>query len=356
MSGSEWDGIGPAVLAALVTAVAAPILARRARRVGWVDGGTCERKRGSAPVPLVGGAAVLAGTLAGWLAVELVGRERAAFVPGRELGQLVASMLRPDATLWPLGALLAAFVVGTIDDVLADGLSAGLKLVGQALSGFVLGLPLIVAEPASGAAWGAVALLSFGAVLALNAVNTFDNADGAATGLGALAFAATAPMFAAPLAAFLPFNIARRAAPSGALEASSRSIPRPRAILGDAGSHVVGMLFLLCPSAWPALALPVLDAARVAFVRARLGEPPWRGDRRHLAHRLAARGLAPLQVALLLAAIAAPSAGLASLGGPWPALGLVATAILFSAVLRRTPAPAEPALPPSRAELDAPSP
>jgi UDP-N-acetylmuramyl pentapeptide phosphotransferase/UDP-N-acetylglucosamine-1-phosphate transferase len=336
---SPW---GPAALGALVSAIAAAVLIRVAPRLRWVDGGTSERKRGTAPIPLVGGAAALAGVIAGWLAVELAGRDQAAFVPGRELGQLVASRLRPDATLWPLGALLAAFAVGTIDDVLTDGLPAGLKLVGQALSGFVLGLPLVVAEPSSASAWGVVALLSAGAVLALNAVNTFDNADGAATGLGTLAFAATAPLFAASLAAFLPFN-------------SSRRGPAPRAILGDAGSHVVGMLFLLVPSAWPALALPLIDAARVAIVRARLGEPPWRGDRRHLAHRLAANGLAPRQVALLLAAIAAPSALLAPLGAPWLALGLVTTTISFAVTLRRAPAPPEPALARrASAELDAP--
>jgi UDP-N-acetylmuramyl pentapeptide phosphotransferase/UDP-N-acetylglucosamine-1-phosphate transferase len=119
----------------------------------------------------------------------------------------------------------------------------------------------------------------------------------------------------------LPFNVARRG-------------HAPRAILGDAGSHVLGVLFLLVPAAWPALALPALDLARLSLVRLRLGSLPWVGDRRHLAHRLQARGLSPVQVALALSALSLPAVLLGWLGLPLTTLG-------FVLALRFAPAPRE---------------
>ena len=313
--------LSPTVLALVVSFGATFALQRVARRYGWVDGGASDRKRAALPLPLVGGAGVLAGLLAGWLALEFAGRANAEFVPGRALLALEPFALRPGATLWPLGAVLVAFAVGTIDDVLEDGLAPLHKLLGQAAAGFVLGLPLVIAQPTALGAWGGALLCALGACVALNLVNTFDNADGAAGGLALATFAAPAPLFAAAVAGFLPFNVARRG-------------HAPRAILGDAGSHVLGVLFLLVPAAWPALALPAHDLARLSLVRLRLGSLPWVGDRRHLAHRLQARGLSPLQVALALLALSLPAVLLGWLGLPLTTLG-------FVLALRFAPAPRE---------------
>jgi UDP-N-acetylmuramyl pentapeptide phosphotransferase/UDP-N-acetylglucosamine-1-phosphate transferase len=327
MSFSAWNDFGAIALAASASACAAAVLSRVAARAGWVDGGTSERKRGVAPAPLIGGAAVLTGLLAAWCWIELRGRGTAAFVPGRALGQWVAAAFGPGATVWPFGALVTAFTLGTVDDVLEDGLRPLTKAIGQAAVGGVLALPLVVAQPASPMAWCAVVLFACLALVVLNAVNTYDNADAAASGLGIVAFAGAAPLYAAALAAFVPWNLPRRRATSA------------HAILGDAGSHVVGVLFLLMPAAWPALALPLLDLGRLAIVRWRAGAAPWDGDRRHLAHRLEASGLGPVQVALVLAAIAAPSAWLGALGGVALAVGVASTALLFALALRAAPAP-----------------
>lgn len=324
--------LSPTILALAVSFCATFALQRVARRWGWVDGGASDRKRADLPLPLVGGAGVLAGLLAGWLALELAGRAHAEFVPGRALLALKPFSLRPGATLWPLGAVLVAFTVGLIDDLLEDGLAPLHKLLGQSAAGFVLGLPLVIAQPTALAAWGAALLCALGACVALNLVNTFDNADGAAGGLALAAFAGPAPLFAAAVAGFLPFNVARRG-------------HAPRAILGDAGSHVVGILFLLVPAAWPALALPALDLARLSFVRLRLGSLPWIGDRRHLAHRLAARGLSPLQVALALLALTLPAVLLGWLGVPLSVLG-------FLLALHLAPAPLEASGAIARNELE----
>ncbi len=161
-------------------------------------------------------------------------------------------------------------------------------------------------------------------MVAQNAANTFDNADGALASLAALALRSP-PIVLGALLGFLPANLLFR-----------RGAERvPLAYLGDAGSHLLGILWAATPAAWPALLLPVLDLARLARVRVREGSVPWRGDRRHLAHRLAASGLAPLPVAAVLAAIAAPSAlGTGSTSAVLA--GAAGTIVLFALALHCT--------------------
>src|SRR5262249_46870782 len=112
----------PAAIAALATFVAAWTLARLAPRVGWVDGGDRGHKLGAQPLPLCGGAAITCGLLAGWACMNALGRERASFVPGRELAALLGPLVWPGATLLPWGGVLVAFAVGLIDDLSPDGL------------------------------------------------------------------------------------------------------------------------------------------------------------------------------------------------------------------------------------------
>jgi UDP-N-acetylmuramyl pentapeptide phosphotransferase/UDP-N-acetylglucosamine-1-phosphate transferase len=307
----------PALIAALSAAAALGALVRVAPRWNWVDGGSEPRKRNVAPLPLVGGAAILIGLLAGWSWIALVGRESFAFVPGRALRELTVDALGPWAEVWPLGGLIVAFALGTTDDLLADGLRPVQKLCGQLTAGAVVGVPLVLAQPGDPGAWGALLLLALGAAIALNALNTFDNSDGAAAGLCTVALCAPAPMFAAAVAAFLPWNIGRRGA-------------WPRAILGDAGSHLLGMAVLLTPAAWPALALPLADLARLSWIRLRSGAWPWEGDRRHLAHRLELRWGRSWQVPASLAALVLPTAVLG-----WN--GALATLPLMALLLRAAP-------------------
>jgi UDP-GlcNAc:undecaprenyl-phosphate GlcNAc-1-phosphate transferase len=274
---------------------------RLARARGWVDApGASDsgRKLQAHPVPVVGGVAILIGLLA----LEMG--------DGVALGDPVflehSFGLMFEGTLaWP--PLLAAFLLGLFDDLKPGGLRPLLKLSGQVGVGFV------VACSVFGPSYPLHMLLCLVFVpLFLNAWNTFDNADGAATGVGAVALLSVGSPAAAPLLGFLGWNLGPR---SGA-----------PAYLGDSGSHLLGCLVLLHPGAWPLALLPVLDLARVALGRVMSGRAPWRGDRSHLAHRLQARGLTPLQVALLLWALAAlpmlwPGWGGVGLGG----LGFLAT-------------------------------
>lgn len=325
MSATFWEGLGnprACVLAWVGTFAAAWCLARLAPRLGWVDPGDGDRKRQREPLPLVGGASLAVGLA---LAAAWSGLER---IP-QGLSEWPASLPSPWASSWSLAALSAAFCVGWIDDVLDRGLPPALKLVGQALCGAIAAGPLMAAGE-----WLPALLVVGAALLALNALNTFDNADGAAAGLSVLALAPALPVATAALLGFLPFNLRR---------ADGRALlgPLPRAILGDSGSHFLGMLILLTPAAWPALTLPLLDLLRVALERVRSGQAPWIGDRRHLAHRLQARGWTPAAVALALAVVALPSAASWSLAERSKvlaaALGVALTAALFLALIVLAP-------------------
>ena len=324
----------PFLLAALASAAATLGLAALARRVGWADGPMggggggedAARKWQPRPVPPTGGAALVVGLV-------VLAAAGSGWIDALSLGA------------GGLTSLALAFLVGLADDLLRGGLAPGRKLLLQAAAAVPWALEaaggggaLAAAEPGGPGTVGLALLALLAAVAAMNACNTFDNADGALGTLGLVGFAALVPPLAAPLVGFLPFNLDVRA--GGGRRVS------PTAYLGDAGSHLLGLLLLLTPGAWPLLFLPAIDLARLALVRWRAGGRPWRGDRRHLAHRLAAAGLGRLAVAATLATLAVPAlAAHARLGPSLSWLGFLATALLFLLVLARTPDPAAPSPP-----------
>jgi len=312
------DG-GSAYVAAAVAAVSTYVLARQAVEHGWIDRreGAEERKPRTQAVPLVGGAALLAGLLA-W---DLSGG-----------GGL------------PWLALLAAFSLGLVDDLVPGGLTPATKLKGQCVVGVLLML-----FPAGSGVEGfldhvALALL---AVVAMNAVNTFDNADGAASVLG-LAALWPVPGARGALLGFLPFNLLVRGSSFGLArhglllrDSGSAAAQAPKAMLGDSGSHVLGVLLAATPGAEPLLLLPLLDLGRLAFVRQERGRKPWQGDRRHLAHRLELMGLGPLAVAGCLAGLLLPTwlGARIGAGSGLVVVGMLLTAVLYFLVLYLTPDP-----------------
>ena len=317
----------PAVAAAAITALAVPLLARLARRRGWTDGAEgplAARKPQGRPVPAVGGVAVLLGALA---ALLLFGAGAGAGDRGPFLLPVSGA-----AGAAALGSLLALAAVGFLDDRRPGGLPPGRKLAAQAAAL----LPAVLAMGGERGA-GAAVLLFLGGLVAVNAVNTFDNADGAVGAVCLLGFAAVVPAVAGALAGFLPWNLNAR---EGRPRDPSAT---PTAYLGDAGSHPLAFLVLLTPLAWPLLWLPLLDLARLSVVRWRAGSRPWIGDRRHLAHRLAARGLSRVEVVVVLGAIAAPGCGAAAWAAgpgvplaPWLGAGAAGTLLLFLLACRAT--------------------
>jgi UDP-N-acetylmuramyl pentapeptide phosphotransferase/UDP-N-acetylglucosamine-1-phosphate transferase len=306
---SELDALVEFGAGFVTVFLAAPILASLALRRGWIDrredAAARARKPRSVPVPLVGGAALLCA--------------------------LVLLALLGIGTDLPWAALLAAFALGTFDDRARHGFGVPAKLGGQVIVAALLSLTLgdSPLEVAGLAAW---------TLVALNAANTFDNADGALPGLSVLALSSSLGLCGAMLG-FLPWNLPR----GRGSEPSDERVPA--AYLGDAGSHLIGVLWVATPAAWPALALPLFDLARLWRLRRRLGRTPWSGDRLHLAHRLEAAGASARVVVLVLIAVAAPATLLPALSsgtagsGPWwqaVCIGWLATGALFLLVLRVT--------------------
>ncbi|MEZ5980271.1 MAG: hypothetical protein R3F34_18945 [Planctomycetota bacterium] len=264
----RYAGFG--VLAWLVV----PLLSRVAHRLGATDPSprardVPERKRGQRPAPLVGGALLLLVVLA--LVAE------GAWRPGTSV----------------VVYALAAFAVGAVDDLLPDGLGPLSKALAQLLASAPLALAawrgelggLLAAVLGEGPSAAALAIVLSAACF--NVVNTWDHADGVLGTFGAIALAVP------PLGAV--------GGACAGLLARQLHGARPVPYFGDAGSHLVGALVLVEPSAWPFLAVPALDLARVLVVRLLRGAAPWVGDRRHFGHALAARGLGPAAIALVQA-------------------------------------------------------
>ncbi len=313
--------IGAPAIFAVVSAALTALLVLLAERVGWTDDGreAPERKLQARAVPLVGGAALFL-VLLGLTGV------------GLDLARGLAAQVdvHPGAFAAAL-ALGCAFVLGLVDDLAPRGLGPGLKLYGQLAIAAVCARHVHDAHVDSTPAEWSLAFAV--ALLAMNAFNTFDNADGAASALAALGLSFVVLPITAALLGFLPFNLWLR-------RGSSTTASTPLAYLGDSGSHLLGVIVALAPATWPVLTVPLLDLGRLSIVRWQRGSRPWIGDRRHLAHRLQARGLGPTAVVLALLAIAAPGVfgGVLAATTAWalPA-GLVLTLAAFVFALRWTP-------------------
>jgi len=286
------EPLGVGALAGAIAFALSPVARALAARIGLVDRPDA-RKDHAGAVPLLGGAAVLAAVA---VAVLVSGG-----VPGA-WGAVAGTGL--------------AFAVGLLDDARKASFPSGAKLAGQvaaAAVGVAGGIRLdLLSPPAADALLSGVFL-----VAAMNAVNFLDNMDGLAAGLlavgaGALAFVPAGGRLAAAALAggclgFLPWNY-----------------PRPRIFLGDAGAHGLGFALASLAIAATretgraapialALALPLLDLARVAAMRAVARRPLHRADRLHLSFLLVGAGLSRNAAVPLLWALAAVLAAVPAL-------------------------------------------
>lgn len=305
-----------ALIVALVLAVVlTPAAAATARRLDVVDRpGPLKVHR--APVPYLGGVAVLA-ALAGPVAAD-----------------------RP-ALLAPL--VLAA-ALGLADDV-AD-LPPRTRLAGEV----VIGAVAAAVEPGRGPL-GALVTVAL-VVALLNAVNLLDGLDGLAAGVAAVSAAG----FAAVLdGSGRTLALALSGAAAGFLVWNR---PPARIYLGDAGSYLIGTALALLAgdalrpgrSAGAAaagallLAVPVADTTVAIVRRARARRPLLQGDRGHVYDQLVDRGWSPARTTAVAVAAQAGLAGTAlavrALPGPWAvAVAAVVAAGAAAALLPSFTAP-----------------
>jgi UDP-GlcNAc:undecaprenyl-phosphate GlcNAc-1-phosphate transferase len=294
------------------------------------------------PTPTLGGIAIAAGTLAGFLALVLQ--------PG-----LVAS-----AGTWapvPLAAL-AMFVVGVLDDRLQ--LSPVAKLVASLAIGAFLVFALAGAEPASAApsSYTLVSIVWFAGIC--HALNLLDNMDGLAAGVGLIA----ALFFAGLLSNSLgPALVILLMALAGALLGFlywNRS--RARLFMGDSGSLFIGAtlaaaslvpifntrIAFISPSviAMLILVVPLFDTGFVLVLRRLAGRRATKGGTDHISHRLVSLGFSErsaVRILYLLGLIGGGTAWLLmAFSGVEPMLPAVALfavlVILIGIYLARVPA------------------
>lgn len=252
-----------ALAALLVALVVTPVMIVVARRTGVVDRPGALKDQ-AAPVPYLGGVAVLAGAAVGALS-------------GRP------SVLIP---------LAAALVLGVADD--RFDLTPGLRLVGEV----GVGIAVVVTGPVRFDGVLAVLLLVAVTVLLVNGVNLMDGLDLLAGGVCAVAAMSFALLLVGP---GRELAVALGAALVGFLVYNR---PPARIYLGDGGAYLLGTaLSVLLAGAWAphvgvhvgvgALAVVALPAAELAFavVRRLRGRTSLvAGDRGHPYDRLVRRG------------------------------------------------------------------
>jgi UDP-GlcNAc:undecaprenyl-phosphate/decaprenyl-phosphate GlcNAc-1-phosphate transferase len=310
-------------LTAFVVAFAAavlmtPVVRGIAQGAGLLDVPE-ERKVREVPVPRLGGFAIGAAFYLG-MAIALV----VARLIGRQLG-LASGHL--SAIL--VGVALIAGV-GLMDDL--QGMRARVKLSAQvviALVAYGLGLSIDRLD----GPWGSLDLGIWSLPLTIlwivgviNALNLIDGLDGLASGVALTGIAA---FFAIGLihGSADPILPVLAAAAGGVLGFLRFNLPPSTIMMGDAGSMLLGFLLAAVaisltqagrvgmPPWIPllVLALPLADTGRVIVRRLAAGHPVFLPDKRHVHHRLLARGLSPRGVTLILWTVSA----LLGLAGVW---------------------------------------
>ncbi len=311
-----------------------PFMRRYAVAQGLADQPS-ERKAHPEPIALLGGVAIFAAS------------------------GLVLWAVVPTAARTLKGVLLAGLVIlviGLQDDV--AGMEPPLKLIGQVTAALVL-VGFGVTASVTRIAPIDAALTVFWVVAVVNAMNLSDNMDGLAAGLcvvscgGFFALAVTSDQYlVATLAAVLG---------GGCLGFLFYNYPPAKIFMGDAGSHLLGLLLAVMgilvkfPDTYKplglavpvlVLAVPLLDTALVVISRLRRGVPVSRGGTDHASHRLVVWGLTRRGAIAVLWSVSAlgslAALGAANLRGWWgvvPVAGFALFALVALAVLEKRGAP-----------------
>ncbi len=317
-----------------ISLVAVPAVRRLARRVGLVDAPDLQRKLHRTPIALAGGVAVFATMLLSFAGTMLVDRING----GETMG--------PIGTQWYVlfAAATAILLVGLIDD--AFSLRGRQKLLFQLL--------IITGLVATGTSVDRISLFGYEFALgvfsvpvsvlwllvAINALNLIDGADGMATTAGCIISGGLA-LLSFHQGAMV--SCVASAALSGAL-LGFLVFNRPPAtiFLGDAGSMLIG-LFVGVLAIWSSvkqstalasapvaiLAIPLFDSA-AAIVRRRLtGRSIYATDRAHL-HHLLQQKFGPVGMLWVVAGLCLTTTAMSVLSVVWGAHWLAAVGVFLA--------------------------
>lgn len=334
---------GGASLALFLT----PVFGAIARKTGFLDIPASNHKQHRSATPLLGGAAmftswIIALTL-GIAAVKWGGLSEMLPLQGIMPGMINA--LPQLAVIAGCAAL--AVLLGLWDDKFAMGAAA--KFGGQfiiallvviygdvRLNIFIENQPLVIA------------VTVFWIMLMMNSINFFDNMDGLAAGVIAIALG----IFAAIAGLNGQFFIAAISALSCGVCCGFwfYNMAPAKIFMGDSGSHFLGFLAAVAAaevsffdisyslSRFPVLiplivlALPLFDTAMVVVIRTLNKKPFWIGDHNHISHRFVRMGLTR-PVAVLLVHLLSLSIGITALPIFWGDFRTAAI-LVFQALLQ----------------------
>ena len=294
-------------LAACIALALTPFAMYVSHQVGLLDVPD-ERKRHERPMPLLGGAVVVAAFVTA--AAAAVAALPVSALPAELKSQLLATLAA--------GVLIAA--IGVADD--KRGLTAGVRLVGQLAAVCLVmkyGVVMTFLPPTALGKAGEVVLTVIWIVGITNALNFLDGLDGLASGVSAIAaisFGAIALMTGQTVVAVASFCLAGAAV--GFLNYNFRPA---RIYLGDSGATFLGFT-LACIGIigdWGTpdraenlfvpvivLAIPIYDTIYITIYRIRAGHvrtlAEWAAyvGRDHLHHRLEHLGMRPGRACLFI--------------------------------------------------------
>lgn len=304
------------VSAFAVSALLVPVIRRISLAVGFVDHPDA-RKVHRSPMPLGGGVAIFLAVLlpaAAGIAAALVlsqGGRPSWLSPA--IWQHVGGVLRvaPRMAL-VMGGGLVVLVIGLIDD--RRPLPVALRLVIQMAVALVLWLAGVRVTVFVGSSVFSAVVTVLWITVVTNAFNFLDNMDGLSAGVAAISGAIFLAVAVGAGQFFVSTSLLCLI--GGTLGFLIYNFPPARIFMGDAGSNFIGYLLgvltamltfyaqggtlfrVLAPLV--ILALPLYDFTSVVLIRLAHGESPFKADKRHFSHRLAALGLSTRQVVLTI--------------------------------------------------------
>jgi UDP-GlcNAc:undecaprenyl-phosphate GlcNAc-1-phosphate transferase len=280
------------LIALMVTAFSTPGVRRLAIWLGFVDA-PAQRKLHSTPMPLLGGVAIVLGTV---IALVFIFGDLAPFRSPQVRGILLAS------------SLMAA--VGLFDDRV--GLPIWAKVAAQ-LGGVVILAAFDVHVKLPVPEWLNYAITILWVTGISNAINFLDNMDGLSAGISAV-IAGFILLLGTLNEQYLVGGVA--AALLGASLGFLRYNFKPaRIFMGDAGSLFLGFLLAVLgiEIRFPAntnavtwmvpvflFAVPIFDMTLVVFSRLRRGVSPGTAGKDHTSHRLVRLGFSQREAVLIL--------------------------------------------------------
>ncbi|MFM7115739.1 MAG: MraY family glycosyltransferase [Planctomycetota bacterium] len=296
--------------AAVLVLALLPLFAHAARRVGLVDKPDNTRKLHKSAIPLVGGLTVfVSGIIA--IVVALV------------FGKVELGGDDPRELLGLLAASTVLVIVGVLDD--RFNLRGRQKLFGQIIAVTLLILTgyqfteFVLIYPIRFGIFSVLVIYAW-CLVAINAMNLLDGADGFASTIGIVSSLAMG-ILAVFQGKYVDATICLALA-GGLLGFLRYNFPPAKAYLGDTGSMLIGLVLAavairssfkqaaLYSVAAPVamLAIPFIDTTAAIIRRRFTGRSIYHEDRGHMHHVMSKRGLGPVTSLVWVALLCATTA------------------------------------------------